>query len=65
MYCVCLPILLYSVYCRIYGPTITVTGLVSGLSLTGTSGIMVLFALVVTFNPPLLIIDRKGLCLFI
>ena len=63
MYCVCLPIFLYSLYCPIYSPTITVTGLVSAIYLTGTSGILVLFALVVTFNPLLPIIDRKELCL--
>ena len=63
MYYVRLPIFLYSLYCPIYGQTITVTGLVSAISLTGTSGIMVLFALVVTFNSPLPIIDRKELCL--
>ena len=57
-----LPIFLYSLCCPIYGPRITVTGLVLAISLAGTSGTMELWAFAVTFNPPLPRIDRNELC---
>ena len=58
-----LPIFVYSLRSAIYGPTITVRGLISAISLTGTPDIMELLAFAGTFNPDLPSIDRNELCL--
>ena len=62
-YFIYLLMFLYSLYCPIHGPTITVTGPVAAISLTGTFGTVELLAFAVTFNPPLPTIDQNELCL--